>query len=255
MQSQPVCYLAMLGAPKRRDQTYTIHDKEMTQNIRERKRLWHISPQFHMSILALCLSRDELIRFATRQISVSAGESCDYACCSSLAGVTSVQCILSREIETMLNKKYRLSLTRYEKAECEEDLLKIWQASIEGCAVAGAYWSVMSHSLSTYQLMAKVFSQVEVFALQVLCKNGIARMKTCNLQERLEEKEASIKNLHQQRQMTLCRYCVQISELKDKLLLSEHNVSKLERQVELLKYRNSLLEGVSQSVGDAVGGG
>ncbi len=202
--------------------------------------IWEIPSRYHLSILGLCLSESEQLRLSTGTTVLKPGPYCRLKKLSSIAVALSFRSRMSKELQELLDRKYRLSLVRFGYAKTSEDLEKIWNSCMDGGEIRGAYWSIMTHTLTTSELQEKVYQQLNIFSLQNCCIHLQEKKRSCELQKKLHLKDQVIAARERQHNKSVCHYCSQISELKTELFLAEHKVSKMERTLKLVAYRDNM---------------
>jgi hypothetical protein len=204
--------------------------------------IWDIPSKYHLSILGLCLTENEQLRLATGTVVLKPGPYCRIKNLSGIAEAIPDRSRKSCELQEILDRKFRLSLVRFGNVKTKEDLEKLWNTSLEGGEIRGAYWSLMTHILASLELQEKVYQQLNIFSLENCCSHMQERKRTCGLETKLLSKDEAFAVREQQLNTSICHYCSQISELKTELFLAEHKVRKMERTLELVTYRNRILK-------------
>jgi hypothetical protein len=204
--------------------------------------IWDIPGRYHLSILGLCLSENEVLRLSTATVVAKAGSYCRFTHLAKIAAMIPLRSGTSTALQQLLDRKYRLSLVRFGKAKTSECLEKIWNTCMDGGEIRGAYWSLMTHSLAASELQEKVYQQLNIFSLQNCCIHLQEKRRSCELQKILHSKEQALAARERQHNKSVCQYCSQISELKTELFLAEHKVSKMERTLDLVAYRNKMMK-------------
>ena len=62
----------------------------------------------------------------------------------------------------ILDKKYRMHINRYAKAEDDETIRRLWKEDIERGNVPGAYWAVMTHPAISKDMLGEIYGQVHM---------------------------------------------------------------------------------------------
>ncbi len=218
-----------------------INFRQNTLEIPPHKFIWDIPNNYHLSILALCLSENEMLRLSSTTVVPKPESYCRFAHLAKVTAMIPFRSSTSNALQHLLDRKYRLSLVRFGYAKTSDCLDKIWNTCMDGGEIHGAYWSLMTHTLATPELQEKVYQQVRIFSLQNCCIHLQEKKRRCELQKMLHSKEQAIAARERQHNKSVCQYFSQITELKTELFLAEHKVSKMERTLDLVTYRNKMM--------------
>ena len=210
--------------------------------IPQHRSIWDIPSKYHLSILGLCLSENEMLFLSTGTSVAKQGSYCRFRHFAKIASAIPLQSSNRTILQQLLDRKYQISLLRFAKAKTSECLEKTWNTCLVGGQIRGAYWSLMTHSLAASELQERVYQQLNIFSLQSCCLHLQEKMRNCELQKILHSKEQALAERERLHNESVCQYCSKISELKTELVLAEHKVNKMERILDLVKYRNNMIE-------------
>ena len=127
-----------------------------------RKKLWDIYDGWICSVLGACLTRSELRKLARKKKFCLPPADSDYLLHSALVNGAGSRTPMSRALNTILDKKYRMHINRYAKAEDDETIRRLWKEDIERGNVPGAYWAVMTHPAISKDMLGEIYGQVHM---------------------------------------------------------------------------------------------
>ncbi|WP_136807016.1 hypothetical protein [Desulfosediminicola flagellatus] len=169
------------------------------------KYIWDIPEKFHVTILAVCLSENELTRLGVISGGRNAMNSCKLESLMLSAEGVHVHSAKSENIQQVLDAKFKLSLLRFGSAASTHDLEKLWQASMIAGEFRGAYWAVMTHHRTSLKMQESISQQVSVFSILNCCMHQQQKRKSCDLQRKMNVMGATLLEHQRQYRTTVCR--------------------------------------------------
>lgn len=219
-----------------------VKNEKKVFEIPPHKSIWDVPDKYHLSIIAICLSNSEQYRLMGGSVETATGAYCQLEKLTSISKTISGKSANSILLQQMLDKKYRLSLIRFGTVKKEVELHNLWSTYIAGGEFRGAYWAIMTHLLASAEVLEKVHRQLSIFSLRNCCMQLHQQKRVCELQKKIQSIDATLTERDQKHSKSICRYCSQIASLKSELSQAEYKVSKLERHLELVRFRNRLIE-------------
>lgn len=205
------------------------------------KSIWQVPEKYHVSIFALCLSEHEVSRLTGR----GTGGGKDYCLPSmlvTLAKTAGGRSCRSMAIQQVLDEKFRLSLIRLAVLETDDEIRASWHNLLKGGEFRGAYWAIMTHPRVSAELVDEVYQQLNIYSLQNCCVHVQQKRLCCELQRKVQSLDGTLVENQQRHRLSICGYCSQIAQLKSELQLAEHHVNRLQRHLELFRFRDGLAE-------------
>jgi hypothetical protein len=130
-----------------------------------RLRTWELSPLFQSSIIAICLTANELRHILVKGGDIDAQTVSEHALHGRgvrLAGQRDgAGVLLNRE----LDRRHAASIKLLSKAIDVSELRRLWLSACERGELPSAYWAVLSSPLSDFSFVREVFSRAHLFAV------------------------------------------------------------------------------------------
>ncbi len=127
-----------------------------------RRRLWEIESHVHCSIIGTCLGLVE-----TRKLMAKAGlrippQATDFDIHTNAVRLAEDRGAFAKAVTKVLDRRHRSTIARYAKASSPDSVEVLWNEDFATGAVAGAYWSVMTHPLTTPCLARRAFGDIHM---------------------------------------------------------------------------------------------
>lgn len=131
---------------------------------RPRKQLWEIPKMFHCAVTGTCLSLEETLKiFRKTGIKIPSGER-DYEIHVAAVNASSSKNAISRKMNSFLEEKFIFSIKAFDKADCEDDIMKLWDESLEKGNAAGAFWALMTHPSVSQKNIDRAFGDIHILS-------------------------------------------------------------------------------------------
>jgi hypothetical protein len=135
----------------------------VTQETR-RKKLWQIDSSFYCAILGTCLTIVDLEKVARQcKISVEPNIS-DYDLHRMFVSTAHSSCPSTRQLNKLLDKKYRTAINQLVKCRCPKELEVRWEQALEAGQVAGLFWAISTHPFASNELLERVYGEVHMLS-------------------------------------------------------------------------------------------
>jgi hypothetical protein len=165
-----------------------------------RTRIWEFGTALHCSIVGTCLTTAELRHILEKLKVGDAGAASDH----DLHGL-GVMLAGRREeggakfLQKALDRRHRAAITRYAKAKDAAALIVLWEESLRQGDVPGAYWAVLTHPVTTEDVVKRAFGDVHMLSHLM----GAANRADIRRLRQLEQETAALaaKVERQQRQL------------------------------------------------------
>jgi hypothetical protein len=153
-----------------------------------RSKIWELSDSLHCSIIGTCLSNGEL-----RQVLVRLNAKGAQAADEHELHVLGVMLAKHPEsgaklLQRALDRRHGLSIKQYARAKDEAALRALWDESVKSGDIPGAYWALLSHALSTDEVVKKAFRDVHMLSHLV----GAANRADIRRLRQLEEENGAL---------------------------------------------------------------
>jgi len=155
--------------------------------------IWDLSGNLHCSIVGTCLSTAELRQILRKLDIEGAEDGTDHELHSKGVVLAGQRSPAAKLLNKALDRRHRLALNQFEKAETAADLQRLWDAAARRGDIPGAYWAVLTHPAATDGLIQHVFGDVHMLSHLVGAANRADIRRLAQLEaERsaLEEKVA-----------------------------------------------------------------
>ena len=191
------------------------------------------------SVLGACLTRSELRKLARKEkFCLTPGDS-DYLLHSALVSGAGSRNPMSRALNSMLNRKYRMYINRYAKAEDNETIKKLWREDIERGNVPGAYWAIMTHPAISGDVLGEIYGQVHMMGHDTHGDYRRDNKKLTGLKEKVAILEEVIGNErldHLREKNNLQKEIMGLQEIEEQYVAVKEENVRLKLQLEQAKY-------------------
>ncbi|WP_213959104.1 DUF2325 domain-containing protein [Variovorax sp. dw_954] len=179
---------------------------EIDAESRGRSRVQQLNPHVHCSVIGTCLSTAELRKIVAKHGHIDAARASDVEIHHEGVSIAS-QTAGGKALSKALDKRHEAVIRSFEKAKDADALEALWQQALQGGAIAGAYWALMSHRHVTAELRQRAFGDVHMLSHLVGAANraDIRRLATleqecADWREQSERLQARIAELLQENQ-------------------------------------------------------
>jgi hypothetical protein len=173
--------------------------KTPVASVSRRARLAELDTYFHCSVIGTCLSTGELRKLVPRFIDLDRQRATDleiHHAAVQLAMDGGAGC---KALQKALDDRNAVALRRFDKAKDPQALLALWQEALKTGDIPPAYWAVMTHPHTNFEVRQAAFGEVHMLSHLVGAANraDIRRLMT------LEEENAALKNKIERQQSRL----------------------------------------------------
>ena len=130
----------------------------------QRLRLWEIRHDLHCAVLGTCLSYAELVKIGRKAGFTPQQGASEYEVHACFVRQVAEPGHLARLIHKLLDRKYRSTIEVCRPARSESELDAIWTRSVTKGDIAGSYWALVTHPLTTDALLMRSFGDVHMLS-------------------------------------------------------------------------------------------
>jgi hypothetical protein len=132
-----------------------------------RRKLWEIQSRFRCPVIGTCLGVAELRRIGARYAARWDEPATDYEVHVSFVGAAEGRNSLSLATHKAMDRKFRGTLKRFERARDPQALRALWADCLARGEVAGAFWALMTHPRSDATVLRLAYEEVHMLSHQV----------------------------------------------------------------------------------------
>jgi len=155
--------------------------------------IWELSGSLHCSIIGTCLSTGELRQLLLKLDIDGVKTASDHELHGKGVTLAGQRSPAAKLLNKTLDRRHRVALNQFDKAETAADLRRLWDASLQRGEIPGAYWAVLTHVAASDALVRHVFGEVHMLSHLVGAANraDIRRLSQLETERaQLEEKVA-----------------------------------------------------------------
>ncbi|MCW5604394.1 MAG: DUF2325 domain-containing protein [Burkholderiales bacterium] len=164
-----------------------------------RTKIWELSAVLHCSIIGTCLTVGELRTLLRKSNATDAKNPSDHDLHTIAVSAAGTRDALSKEINKALDRRHRLTISRFGKANSTEDLRSYWDEAVRGGDIPGAYWALLTHPLATDEVVRHAFGDLHMLSHLV----GAANRADIHRLRALEEEKAALEEKLERQQRRL----------------------------------------------------
>src|SRR5215468_4629522 len=131
---------------------------------RQRTRIWDLHHSLYCSIIGTCLTTAEL-RAILLRLGVQGAQGADDH------GIHQLGVILvsgprgdAKHLQKALDRRHKVALNQCAKAKDTAAVAAFWDDAVKRGDIPGAYWAVLTHPVTTNELVKKVFGEVHMLS-------------------------------------------------------------------------------------------
>jgi hypothetical protein len=197
-----------------------------------RARIWDLGTKLHCSIIGTCLSTIDL-RDILRKLRVSgAAEASDHDLHCMAVVIAGERAGGAKFLQKALDRRHRGDIVRYSRAKEPATLLHLWDECLRQGNIPGAYWAVLTHQLTTEDVVKRVFGDVHMLSHLVGAANRADIRRLRELQQDNAALAAKIERQQRQLQQGFAERDAKISHLNELLTEQGCKLSKLPTLIE-----------------------
>ena len=209
-----------------------------------RTKLWALADKHHCPVVGTCLSVHELTKFA-RRFFCAADPRNEYAMHVEAVKRVCTRNPLSEAIQKHLERKYRLYILGFERAQTDTEVFAMWREYYARGEVAGALWAAVTHKAIGAESEQRIFADVHMLSHQV----GAGQAADNRRLSLLEKANVAAKNaLEAQKkrqagsEAKLRQQLLKVTEERDSLRSLRDEMSKLQARLEAFESGSVILE-------------
>ena len=164
-----------------------------------RARIWDLGTKLHCSVIGTCLSTTELRDILRKLRAAGAAQASDHDLHCMAVVIAGERAGGAKLLQKALDRRHRGDIVRYSRAKDPAALVGPWEESLKQGNVPGAYWAVLTHPLTTQDIVKRVFGDVHMLSHLVGAANRADIRRLRELQ--LENAALASKIERQQRQL------------------------------------------------------
>ncbi len=176
-----------------------------------RAKLAELDANIHCSIVGTCLTTSELRKLVARYVPhLAHKDALDVEIHHAAVNLSTEGGVVAKELNKALDTRHALAIKKFRPAADERALKLLWQEAMAQGDVPGAYWALMTHPASTFDLRTVAFGDVHMLSHLVGASNraDIRRLaaleeETLRLKEQNASQQARIQAQHATMQATL----------------------------------------------------
>jgi hypothetical protein len=131
---------------------------------RRRRRIWEINANLHCSIIGTCLTTTELRQMFVKMELPGAHKETDHELHGRAVLLAGKREAASKLLQKALDRRHRSTIAQFGKARDVEDVRALWSGAVQRAEIPGGYWAVLTHPLSTEDLVRVVFGEVHMLS-------------------------------------------------------------------------------------------
>ena len=197
--SRPIAELMGMAAKPAQTASFPVSPTLTPKALKRRARIWELNSNLHCSIIGTCLSAGELKRLLVR-LKVPGIETADEHELHMLGVLLADRPKEGAKLlQKALDRRHQGALNQFAKAKDDAAIAALWERSMAGGDIPGAYWAVMTHTESSDKLVQKAFSDVHMLSHLMGATNcaDLRRMR------QLEDEVAALTNKLERQQKHL----------------------------------------------------
>lgn len=131
-----------------------------------RRKLWELEEKHHCPVIGSCLGLDELKKIA-RKGGFKGAHIDPYRLHVEAVSLSCSRNDSSEAMHKLLERKYALTVARFDRARTDADVLALWRQYQERGEVAGAMWAVLTHKAASHETRQTVYGDVHMLSHQI----------------------------------------------------------------------------------------
>jgi hypothetical protein len=131
-----------------------------------RRKLWELEEKHHCPVIGSCLNLDELKKIA-RKSGFDGARIDPYRLHVEAVSLSCSRNAAAEAMQRLLERKFALTIRRFERAKTDADVLTLWQEFLERGEVAAAMWAVLTHKSASSETCKQVYGDVHMLSHQI----------------------------------------------------------------------------------------
>jgi hypothetical protein len=219
--SRPVAELMTIASDKVTDGAPADRFEPPEELRKGRTRIWDLNASLHCSIIGTCLSAGELRRLLIRLKVAGAETTGDHDLHMLGVLLAARPKEGAKLLQKTLDRRHDLAINRFAKAKDAAAACALWEEAMARGEIPGAYWALLTHPLTTDQMVRHAFGDVHMISHLVGATNraDIRRLR------QLEDDNATLVDKLERQQVQLHDGFIE----RDKAI--QHLTALLERRI------------------------
>ncbi|MES2262488.1 MAG: DUF2325 domain-containing protein [Pseudomonadota bacterium] len=153
-----------------------------------RVRLAELDANLHCSIIGTCLTTGELRKLVPRHVpGLDRKLANDLEIHHTAVDLSIRGGLLSKELNKALDTRHELTIKKFKGAPDEGALKALWRDSLANGEIPGAYWALMTHPMTTFEIRTMAFGDVHMLSHLVGASNRADIRRLVALEEECEK--------------------------------------------------------------------
>ncbi|MEW9899189.1 DUF2325 domain-containing protein [Chitinivorax sp. PXF-14] len=206
---------------------------------RIRHKIWELPPTCHCPLVGTCLSVDDLRQLA-RRAGLDTQDMSDYLLHSVVVDLCGSRSEVAELLQRSLDQRYTLSIRRFAKAKCGNEILALWRQAVDDGNIAGSLWAAWTHPCIGDEEGGAIYGDVHMLSHQLGAQERSERRRLLAVEQ---------KNTHLHDEVSCLRERLVSSQLEQKRCAELLNASRAEvdRLATQIKFNETALLTVSQT--------
>jgi len=161
-----------------------------------RKKLWQIPQVYHCAIIGTCLSRKDLQLLARKKIFQLTKNTSDYEIHKIFSNEADKRSDKARILHKYLETKHKAAIKKYTCCNDAVELENQWRDDLSRNNVAGAFWAILTHPMSTPQIISLAYGDCHMLSFDIFANQQqqnrqlqALRSQITQQQKKLSEKQ------------------------------------------------------------------
>ena len=156
-----------------------------------RTKIWEFNTNLHCSIIGTCLSTAELRQVLKKSGMAVAGCS-DHELHGIAVGLAGRHDDAARQLHKALDHRHKLAVSQFAKANAEDTVRALWRDAVRRGDIPGAYWAVLTHPLTSQEIVREAFGEVHMLSHLIGSANRADIRRLCQLEAEKATLEAKL---------------------------------------------------------------
>jgi hypothetical protein len=149
-----------------------------------RARLADLDANIHCSVIGTCLHTAELRKLVARHVPhLAHKDATDVEVHHTAVNLSTEGGIVAKDLNKALDTRHALAIKQFRAAGDEHALARLWREALAHGDVPGAYWALMTHPASTFDLRTVAFGDVHMLSHLVGASNRADIRRLAALEE------------------------------------------------------------------------
>lgn len=164
-----------------------------------RRRLDEVPAKWHCSIVGTCLTLTDLRKIVRKARFNLPEDADDYRLHGAVVQNASQSVMLAKMLTKHLDRRFSAAITRFGRAESEDDLARLWDEAVRSGDVPGAYWALMTHRADCVRLRDRAYGEVHMLSHLSGATQRVDMRRLSQLEEDLAERDRELRTLAAER--------------------------------------------------------